>query len=89
MTTPKPYEMSGTPKKNRLVPPKELLELLNGDPGLRKAVDTVEKIEGKPRAVTMMVVNMLKHHRETDMYVEAQKRAIDLQVAKQKGILNQ
>jgi hypothetical protein len=91
MSKDKMYEMNGTPNPGdgrRLVPVDELFEMINGDPKIRDAIDLIEKVEGKPRAVTMLAYNMLRHNRESDMHVRAQKRAIDMAEAKRKGVLS-
>ena len=85
----KPYQMTGTPEKNsgtRLLSVEETFKLLE-DPEIRKAIDTIEKVEGKPRAVTMMAIKALKRQREVDMHVAEQKRAIDLAKMKHEGKL--
>ena len=83
------YEHTGTPEignGQRIVPVEELFGMMN-DPKFRDAVDVIEKEEGEVRGLTVAVVKQFKRDLRSQRHIAAQKRAIDLQVAKQKGIL--
>lgn len=89
-------KQTGTPEKGdgrRLPETREVMGLMN-DPAFREFVMIQDKEYmadpevGRPTGVTMLALKQMKKHRATDMQAAAQKRAIDLQLQKQKGILD-
>lgn len=88
-------EQTGTPEKGdgrQLPDPKDVMAMMD-DPAFREFVMIQDKeyLEdpevGRPTGVTMLAMKQLKRDRAADMHAATQKRAIDLQLRKEKGIL--
>lgn len=87
-----PYTVQGTPEPGsgtRIVPIKELVQMLNESPELREAVSLHEKanLDGKESMIKNTVRYELKHNRETDLAAKQNKQIIDFAMKKKAGKL--
>jgi hypothetical protein len=68
-----PVQGSGT----RIVPHDELVALL-ADPGMRDAIDTIERVTGSESGVKQVVRRQLRHDITAAQAVAVNKKAIDM-----------